>query len=54
MINLRGDRNNPSFFRTHARMFDSKHMLKTNLAGVKFGKMPNASKESVTGRYSDS
>eukprot|EP00434_Breviolum_minutum_P004720 symbB.v1.2.004160.t1/scaffold235.1/size321457/19 len=30
---------------THARMFDSKHMLKTNLAGVKFGKMPNASKE---------
>ena len=25
-------------------MFDSKHMLKTNLAGVKCGKMPNASK----------
>ena len=46
----------PSFFgdglfiqlRTHARMFDSKHMLKTNLAGVKCGKMPNASK---AGRY---
>lgn len=39
----------PTFIRTHARMFDSKHMLKTNLAGVKFGKMPNASKESRLG-----
>lgn len=52
MVNLRWGPKNPSFFRTHARMFDSKHMLKTNLAGVKFGKMPNASKES-TGRYSE-
>eukprot|EP00435_Cladocopium_sp_Y103_P045294 s2273_g13.t1 len=29
---------------THAKMFGSKHMLKTNLAGVKCGVMPNASK----------